>query len=729
MLPEQLLGQCLFPTVLTGLDEFEAFLSLHPLNTVPLYWKTHTLGNHMFDIWLHQAPGQQMVMEWEAVSDPGLDSDLTAFLKPLMVGSLALKPYSNLVVRQIQQLTGYDRVMVYQFDDEWNGEVIAEALARPDETDSFLSLHYPASDIPSQARELYRSNLLRLIPTIDYTPVALKPLINPATQAPLDMSHCILRSVSPIHLEYLKNMGVQATLTISILLNKRLWGLIACHHHKPMYLSRQKRTLCELVAQLMPIHLMDLRERQNNRVQLQLTGLMERLADTVRMERSFLMGLTNQTPNMLNLIDASGAAVFYRNEVFTIGKTPPKSVIQQLANWLDASMDGDIFATRELSRHNHLGQEVANMPSGLLAVSMERHRNCMLMWFREEMTQSVLWGGNPEKPAEMGEHGQLTPRKSFEAWQQTVRGRSKPWRTWEIAVAQRLRDELLSTVLDKMDTLTRLNEELAKANRLSELTVQKKSQYIANLSQANEALSKDKLMAEEAVHKKNQFIANMSHELRTPLNAIIGYSEMLDAGFVGDLNEKQQRYVHNVVVSGHHLLGLINQVLDLAKIEAGKALLNTEWVSVNQLVTDLHEMTEAAARQRGVTLQFEVSPGFEGFIADGLKVRQIFLNLISNAIKFNHPEGTVTVRLSVDPNSQEVVGEVEDTGIGIPPDKVHLVFSEFFQVDASYTRQEEGSGLGLYLTRKLIELHGGHISVESVLGEGSRFRFVIPWLS
>jgi signal transduction histidine kinase len=225
---------------------------------------------------------------------------------------------------------------------------------------------------------------------------------------------------------------------------------------------------------------------------------------------------------------------------------------------------------------------------------------------------------------------------------------------------------------------------------------------------------------------KSQFLATMSHELRTPLNSVIGYSEMLEGGLGGALNEKQMKYASNISRSGRHLLDLVNEILDLAKIEAGKTTLSVEWINMASFIAEKKILIEGLARGKNISLHFDRHPQLVQVQADLTRLRQIFLNLLSNAVKYNQQDGSIFLRLYLAEDMQHWVCEVEDTGIGVASDKLKSVFDEFYQVDNSYSREFEGTGLGLSVTKKLIELHGGKLWVESELGVGSKFTFELP---
>ena len=228
---------------------------------------------------------------------------------------------------------------------------------------------------------------------------------------------------------------------------------------------------------------------------------------------------------------------------------------------------------------------------------------------------------------------------------------------------------------------------------------------------------------EIASKHKSQFLANMSHELRTPMNSVLGFTEMLADGLYGPLPDKAMKALERVQANGKHLLGLINDVLDLSKIEAGQLTLAFEDYSLAQVVQTVRSNAESLAKAKGIELMANVQEGIPIGRGDERRLTQVLLNLVGNAIKFTD-QGSVEISARLVDANFEIA--VKDTGPGIAPEDQHKIFEEFQQVDNSSTRQKGGTGLGLAISKRIVEMHGGTIEVQSVLGEGSTFRIVIP---
>jgi light-regulated signal transduction histidine kinase (bacteriophytochrome)/CheY-like chemotaxis protein len=356
------------------------------------------------------------------------------------------------VVDEVQAATGFDRVMLYRFQDDDSGHVIAETRRSP-EVASFLDLHYPASDIPVQARKLYLSSWIRHIPDARYKASPLTPSENPKTGRPLDLSFCGLRSVSPIHLEYLANMGVVASTSLSLVVAGKLWGLVACHHAEPLYLSARVRAACELFAQLASLQL-------QNRLEIDLAEARLRTRDiqTKLISKSNRLGLPDgllgPEPTLTTLIPAAGVAVVADGILESEGLTPDPKVMPDLLNALNGLAHEGVFATDRIAELT--GIDPGGGVAGVLALAISREPKDYVLWFLPEQVREVRWAGDPDKPLTSGPHGdRLTPRKSFEAWTQTVRGASRPWRPIEVEAAGLLRVSLLELVLQRVDQLAR----------------------------------------------------------------------------------------------------------------------------------------------------------------------------------------------------------------------------------------------------------------------------------
>ncbi|MCC3421441.1 MAG: GAF domain-containing protein [Microcoleus sp. PH2017_07_MST_O_A] len=366
----------------------------------------------------------------------------------------------EVVVKEVRKITGFDRVMVYQFDAAGSGRVIAED--RVETLTPYLGLHYPPSDIPQQARQLYTLNWLRLIPDSSYEPVALVPAHNPLDSRPTDLSLSVLRSVSPVHLEYLKNMGVSASMSISLIQDQKLWGLIACHHSTPNYVPYSVRTMCEFVGQVMSIELANKQDREDLDYKMTLKSLQSKFVESLSQSKSFWDGLVQLNSNLLDLVGATGVAVCAGEQVICIGETPPEAEIPALREWIKSQIQHNLFQTRSLSEIYPTAESFKSVASGLLALEISKVNKNYILWFRPEVIQTVNWGGNPNKPVEVtiDREMRLSPRKSFELWQQTVQGCSLPWKSCEIEVATELCSLIVGIILSQADEMAKINLEL-----------------------------------------------------------------------------------------------------------------------------------------------------------------------------------------------------------------------------------------------------------------------------
>jgi PAS domain S-box-containing protein len=400
---------------------------------------------------LHRQPRSGLVVELEAVADEAGDGAALPQALAESVGRISAAPtvvaMSEDVVRCVRELTGYDRVMVYQFDADGHGEVIAEA--RDERLDSFLGQHYPSSDIPQRARELYLRTRVRELVDVNYTPVPIVPRHSPTTGEELDMSLCFLRSMSPLHLQYLRNMGVTATLVTSLVREGKLWGLIACHHYAVKSVPFELRAACELLSEVVSTRIAALETRAQVEAELFVRELEHRLVVAATDSGDWRDALFDEPAvQLLRPLDASGAALFYEGEILTAGAVPSLAELRGLAAWLAAPGREPIFHSASLPRVNPELASIAATATGVLAIELSRGDGDFLVWFRKEQIRTVTWAGNPDKAFVIGNDPRdLSPRRSFAAWKELVRETAKPWSPTELAIAAAVRTSLVDVIL------------------------------------------------------------------------------------------------------------------------------------------------------------------------------------------------------------------------------------------------------------------------------------------
>ena len=406
--------------------------------------------DRLFDISIHTS-GRHVVLEFEpreGATPPDQRGVVQALIARVQRQD-TLDRMSAEASRGLKILSGFDRVMVYRFEEDDSGTVISEAV-EPD-METFMGLRFPASDIPKQARDLYLRSPLRIIADVDAPTHAIQPPVDPNGE-PLDLSLAVTRAVSPIHLEYLRNMGVAASMSVSILRKGKLWGLFACHHREPHFIDYEKRSAIELFAQLFNYELAQI-EMHAELAELDRARTMhDRLMTRLSNGQSIVDTFDTFVDEIRDVIPFDGAAI-YSDGMFRVqGAAPTEEEFIGLARFLNTTPPGQIYATDALASRYPAAEGFADRAVGLLALPISRTPRDYLVLFRREIARSVSWAGNPEKPVEVGPNGiRLTPRKSFEAWQQVVRGQSAAWKSAERRAADALRVTLLEVVLKLAD--------------------------------------------------------------------------------------------------------------------------------------------------------------------------------------------------------------------------------------------------------------------------------------
>jgi len=631
-----------------------------------------------FDGIVHRYQGVA-ILEIEPTLDPPSPPSAhhpfrSVLLRMQRVNTLA--ELGEIVVESMRQVTGFERAMFYRFHEDGHGSVDVEAKAPALET--YLGLHYPASDIPAQARRLYLENWLRLIVDGRATPARIVP----ALAKPLDLSFAVLRSVSPIHLEYMANMGVRASMSISLVVRGRLWGLISCLNHSgPRRVSHETREACEFLGRLASLQIAALADREllalraaRRTTEDALTAVMRESAP----DRSVLGGLLAHPNELMGLVEAGGAAVMGPEELATCGRTPPPRLIQEIAAWVQHEQSElRPFATDSLGALFPRALPASDVASGLLTFSLPGVPQRRLLWFRPEVIETVSWGGDPRKSVATDSGGHLRPRHSFARWRDEVRYRSRPWSPSDLEAADELQRRAFEVDLERR---------LASEQR--------------------------------AVHARDEVVAVVSHDLRGPLSTILMQAEVISKMTL-DNRVVPPANVERMKKSASHMKAMVENLLDLAKIEAQNFVVHPERVHSRSIVEEALSAVVplAEAKRVSVSAEWVDAPSVD---VEPQQILRVLSNLLGNALKFTPEGGTITVR--TERRGDELMITVADTGPGIPADQLPWLFERYWQARPA---RDVGAGLGLYIAKGIVVAHGGRIWAE-FSPNGARLCFTLP---
>lgn len=377
-------------------------------------------------------------------SEDGKQLSFIEVYKPIKVAmaliakATSISEVAVVAARELQRISGFDKVMIYRFDSEWNGNVIAEEC--PADMESYMGFTFPASDIPKPARDLYLRNPYRFIPTRNYQPVKLYPVINPETQSFIDLSDCNLRSVAQVHLEYLKNMKVTASMSTRILVEDKLWGLVACHHKSTKMIHYEMRSVFEMLSSIISQKIAALEHQEGHKLQNRLKDEYNRLVENSFREKSLGDKLLNGEADLLKLFSAVGVVLSYKGRMFSKGVVPETEKMKELLMWLHTRQLRNIFTSESLGSLYDVSHQYKEIASGILVIPIDSAQDEYLIVFRPEVLRTIHWGGNPDERIQF-EQDERTyhPRHSFKLWQQHVQGTSAPWRNEEIKIAEHIR--------------------------------------------------------------------------------------------------------------------------------------------------------------------------------------------------------------------------------------------------------------------------------------------------
>ena len=629
--------------------------------------------------------GGDLILDFEPLGEKrsgvNFQKQLTRILNELnssgTIEALTLKAASL-----VKSVFGYDRVMIYQFDEEWNGKVIAEE--KEEELESWLGLHYPATDIPKPSRDLFLKQEIRIISDVNSDPARIIPSPSLINKDHLDLSLSELRGVSPIHIDYLQNMGVGASLTAAIIINGKLWGLLACHHYSKKYINYYQRQSVKFLTQIYTNSLGVLTAQNFIEKSLSYGKVRNEILSRVRSMPDLLSALTTGEKPFNTLVPCSGGAIFKDGELRLIGDTPTEAeALRLVKDHLDKQ--GMVFQTRNLEKIYPPGAEFKEKASGILSVRIGDITGDHLIWFRGESSTEVTWGGNPEKNSVIKDGVEyISPRKSFEKWKLQVSGISNPWMDHEIEAVNSLREGITHIIVNKQkEEIRQLNLDL-------------------------NALNKD----------LESFNYSVSHDLRAPLRGITGFARILKEKNLDVLNAEGRRSLDIIQRSAKEMHHLIEDLLEYAKL--GKVKLETSNVEVLSLVESILENFNVEDEFPNTRIIIDKKlPPCNG---DRSLLHQLFSNLIGNAIKYSAKVTHPKVEIGFKTENNEVIYFVKDNGIGIDPKLTDKIFNVFLRLAGN---EYPGTGVGLATVKKVIEKHDGQIWVETVPEKGSCFYFTL----
>ena len=631
----------------------------------------------------------------ELARDDSLDTarSLQRAVSRLRASGGDVETLARVAVDGIRTISGYERVLVYRFDAKWDGEAIAEDKVE-DWDQSFLGLHFPASDIPRQARELYARSPLRWVPRRDYAPIPLRSDPSWRPGVPLDLSFARLRSLSPTHLQYHRNMGVDGTMSLSILRDSRLWGLIVCHHRGPHQPSAAQRSAVIALTDAFALRLgpaeragVEARRRADTQRVTQMLAHMSDADDAV-------VAATTGPVKLDSLFASSGAVAIGGSNIRSVGRTLPDPDLPALIAWLRERPELDLFHTERLASEYSPASGHARQASGLLALFLTPDKMDMFLWFRPEETQIISWGGDPRKDATAPTAP--TPRLSFERWVESRHGEARPWEEWELETARDLRQAIMEVIVRNLRRIGDLNERLRQSQKM------------------------------EAV---GQLTGGLAHDFNNLLTGITGSLDLLQARIAQGRLSDVEKYITAAQGAAKRAAALTHRLLAFSR----RQTLDPKPIDINRLVAGMEEMVR---RTVGPAIMVEVvgKAGLWLALVDENQLENALLNLCINARDAMPNGGRITietankwldVRASKErdlPEGQYLTLCVTDTGTGMTPEVIERAFDPFFTTKPL----GEGTGLGLSMIYGFARQSNGQVRIYSELGQGTTMCIYLP---
>jgi chemotaxis family two-component system sensor kinase Cph1 len=576
---------------------------------------------------------------------------------------------------EVKDIIQYDRVMIYRFAEDGHGEVVAESK-NPD-LETWLGLHYPASDIPKQARELYKLNLTRLIADVQTTPSKITTAAG--NDQPLNLTWSQLRAVSPIHIQYLKNMGVASSFSISIICKNELWGLIACHSYTPQFIDYKSREYAKLIGQILSSALEYREDEGNQQIQDDFKENLAKIEKSFQENQSITDALVGNPLYLLNTVHAQGAILIHERHTTKLGIIPGDKYLPGLISWIKENVTEPIYHTENLSAVFPEAAAYQDIASGMMVCTLSQELEEYVIWFKPEQIYMVKWAGNPDKPVEETANGlmQISPRHSFEVWSQTVAGRSEKWSIEEIKSVTRFKEEITYSINLKAGAIRLLNERLR-----------------------------------HAYEELETFSYTISHDLKSPIASIKSYAQLLIRD--QSLHERGLKMLERIADRADQMNLMINAVLDYSRI--GKSEFQYRKIHTGALIGDIIKDLDLVYDTSKLQITVGDTPDLSG---DPIMMLQVFSNLIGNAVKYSQYSSPAKVHIEGEQSETGICYTIKDNGLGIAVKDQPNIFELFHRMDN--VKDIEGSGVGLAIVKRIVEKHKGRIWAESELNQGSTF--------
>jgi len=666
------------------------------------------------DVWaatVHKSGGLVILELEPAQASDGYIEDAFGLVHDLALRvqqAQSVEAFCQAMADCVREVSGFDRVMVYRFLPDGAGAVDAEALGPGAE--SYLGLRYPASDIPLQARDLYLRNTVRLIPDARYTPA---PIFGGARAGPLDLSHSVLRSVSPIHLEYLANMGVAASMSLSIVVEGRLWGLIACHHLTPRFLPSRIRAALDLFAQMASFQLETRLTAEALADRARGKAIHETLMTDLAGGGDIAEGLQRSRRALLDYLPAAGLALWVDGQFAAIAETPSRNEVMGLVTWLNETVTEGVFHTDRLSADYSPAADFRGLASGMLSISVSRVPRDYLIWFRSEQIETVRWAGDPNKPAMTCEEGgRLSPRTSFADWKQEVRGRSAPWSPVDIKTAQSLRVSVLEVVLEHVDQLARERQRA-------------RVQQDALLAQLDDKIAQWERTAEQLKVESDRR-AVVESEL----------SQVLRRTVIDQESERQRiaRELHDSL--GQYLTAMKMDLDGIARDETTSTTIKARIERLKALTTDAgHEVNHLAWEIRPTSLDdLGLQTALQQFLEEWSERSPLKFDLhLTLKNRRLHPAIESTLYRVLQEAIHNVVKHAGATRVGVilaaSETEVRLIVEDDgkgFDLNRGQNAAGPSARLGLLGVRERLALVGGTLEVETAPRRGTTLLIHVP---